>query len=229
MAESHPEVPLARTQRGVTVPPRRRRACSRPFLAGDWDPYLYDDSERPRVAAVLYAQLGFPVIPLTWGVRKPALFGWREAATTDIKRVSAWWRRTYGGCGIGIVPGEFFVLEIMRGKLGHDVRASLVAEHGSLPPTAQFRSPEGDQYHLFRDPGSDGVWSARAIGNRPGLNVLGSGGYIVVPPTIHPTGRRYEWLPGHALGEIEVADSPEWLLALIDPPVEDPFDLMDWG
>ena len=41
----------------------------------------------------------------------------------------------------------------------------------------------------------------------------GDGGYIVAPPSLHPSGRRYEWAPGRGPDEIELAPFPRWLTA----------------
>jgi hypothetical protein len=43
-----------------------------------------------------------------------------------------------------------------------------------------------------------------------GLDVRGDGGYVVVPPSLHPSGRYYEW----ENEEVEPIPAPAWLLAL---------------
>ena len=49
----------------------------------------------------------------------------------------------------------------------------------------------------------------------PGLDVRGDGGYIVAPPSLHISGRRYEWDPGCHPDDTPLADVPAWLLAMI--------------
>ncbi len=51
--------------------------------------------------------------------------------------------------------------------------------------------------------------SASVIG--PGIDVRGDGGYIVVSPSIHPNGHRYEL--DISPTEIQLATAPEWLYA----------------
>jgi hypothetical protein len=52
----------------------------------------------------------------------------------------------------------------------------------------------------------------------PGLDTRAAGGHIVAPPSIHPNGTRYAWLPGRSPWECEIVPAPAWLIDLIDPP-----------
>jgi hypothetical protein len=53
---------------------------------------------------------------------------------------------------------------------------------------------------------------ANALGGRyPGVDVKADGGMVVLPPTLHHSGVRYEW----QLGLDEIAPAPAWLLALL--------------
>jgi predicted RNA-binding Zn-ribbon protein involved in translation (DUF1610 family) len=44
-----------------------------------------------------------------------------------------------------------------------------------------------------------------------GLDIRGDGGYVIVPPCIHETGRPYQWVNPDA----SIADAPLWLLELV--------------
>ena len=44
-----------------------------------------------------------------------------------------------------------------------------------------------------------------------GLDIRGAGGYVIVPPSVHETGRTYRW----ADPEQSIADAPSWLLDLL--------------
>jgi hypothetical protein len=52
--------------------------------------------------------------------------------------------------------------------------------------------------------------SASRVG--PKIDVRGIGGYCLVPPSLHPTGRRYTWAAdsGNA-----IAEAPAWLISLV--------------
>ena len=46
----------------------------------------------------------------------------------------------------------------------------------------------------------------------PGIDVRGDGGYVLVPPSVHPSGRQYAWSVDSA-GEFALA--PDWLIAQV--------------
>jgi hypothetical protein len=52
--------------------------------------------------------------------------------------------------------------------------------------------------------------SASMLGDH--LDVRGEGGYVIAPPSIHPSGRPYAWSVDTAH---ELADAPQWLLNLL--------------
>jgi hypothetical protein len=46
----------------------------------------------------------------------------------------------------------------------------------------------------------------------PGLDIRATGGYALVPPSVHPSGRRYAWSVDSTN---KIAEAPAWLLAKI--------------
>ena len=49
-----------------------------------------------------------------------------------------------------------------------------------------------------------------------GVDIRGKGGFAVLAPSKHESGRHYEWLEGLAPWEVDIAMAPDWLLAAID-------------
>ena len=78
-------------------------------------------------------------------------------------------------------------------------------QHDALPETVESITPRGR--HIFFRCENGGVRnSAGAIA--PGLDIRGDGGYVVLPPSIHPSGRPYVWSVDS--GD-HFAEAPAWL------------------
>lgn len=79
------------------------------------------------------------------------------------------------------------------GPSGNDLLRDLL-----IPPTREAQSRKGRR-HLYFDPALDNAVVPRTIklkrnGVKYDLDVLGDGGYVIAPPSIHPeTGKPYAW------------------------------------
>ena len=157
--------------------------------------------------------------------KHPRLSAWQRKATTDPQQIRRWWSRE-PRANIGIATGELSGLLVLDvdvgdGKPGLASLGELEARHGARPRTWEVQTGGGGLHVYLRHPGGD-----RRIGNRagilPGLDLRGDGGYVVAPPSLHASGRRYTWL--------EAGDAPEvpapagWLLAVLDAVDEKPGD-----
>jgi hypothetical protein len=88
-----------------------------------------------------------------------------------------------------------------------------VADLPPLPPTREAATGGGGR-HLYYRAGVKIRCSAGRLG--PGLDVRGEGGYVVAPPSVHPSGQLYRWREGCGLSH-SMADAPTWLLERILP------------
>lgn len=75
------------------------------------------------------------------------------------------------------------------------------------------RTGGGGLQYLFRAPKG---WTPPTFKTAGGVDVRGQGGFAVLAPSRHESGRRYEWLPGQAPWDLEIAEAPRWLCAQID-------------
>jgi hypothetical protein len=113
------------------------------------------------------------------------------------------------------------VLDVDPPHGGEASLRQLVGEHGPLPATRSVISGSGGTHLYFAHPGGTIRNSAGALG--PGLDVRGDGGYVIAPPSIHPSGAAYRWGPVRAL-----APPPGWLVGELAtpehqrPPAPDP-------
>lgn len=136
-------------------------------------------------------------------------------ASEDPATIAGWWQR-WPWANVGIATGAgsgFFVLDV-DGPSGEESLRDLEDQHGKLPDTVEALTGGGGRHILFRYPGQE-------VGNRvaltPGLDGRGDGGYIVVAPSLHVSGRRYTWEVSSRPGEVELAEPPGWLLELLKP------------
>ncbi|MBT9156800.1 MAG: hypothetical protein DDT37_01790 [Firmicutes bacterium] len=195
------------------------------------------------VAAHYYAQhFGWAVLPLhslangrcTCGnadcaspAKHPLTQNGVKDASADPDVIAGWWRR-WPNANVGIATGGvsgFFVLDV-DGEAGAESLRELEAQYGKLPNTVEQLTGGGGKHVLFKLP-KHGVKNAVAL--RGGLDVRGDGGYIVVPPSVHSSGREYVWELSSRPGEVPLADAPEWLLTMIKVPVNGTKTAQDWA
>lgn len=159
--------------------------------------------------------------------KHPLLPDWVTAASSDRATVDGWWSST-PGANVGLAlnaPAQRSRPLLHLDLDGPDsvaILAALEARHEPLPPTLGVRSgrDDGGRHLFFRLPGSvrlDGLRSELRLPDMPGRIEVKHSGNVVVPPSVHYTGRRYQWE-----GSGRVADAPGWLLALLRRPPPSP-------
>jgi hypothetical protein len=162
-------------------------------------------------AARKYLQLGWVVLPVIPLGKRP-LIQWQMLQQRHPSQGEvAFWLRRWPGANIGLVTGFISGLVVLDVDPAHGGSASLrhlEDEHGLLPATAEVLTGGGGRHLYFRHP-AEPVRNAVAVA--PGLDIRGDGGYVVAPPSLHGSGRRYRWAPGRGPGELPLAPFPEWL------------------
>lgn len=163
-------------------------------------------------AARRYLARGWSVLPLRPRDKRPLIL-WEhlQHERPSEQDVVEWFRR-WPDANIGIVTGEIsnlIVLDIDPKHGGDAALGRLEQRFGPLSATVEAVTG-GDGRHLyFAHPG--GLTRNRA-GLAQGIDLRGDGGYIVAPPSIHPTGRPYSWIPGRGAGRDHTCSS-----ATLDP------------
>ncbi|MCL6478502.1 MAG: bifunctional DNA primase/polymerase [Peptococcaceae bacterium] len=162
-------------------------------------------------AALSYIAARWSVIPLQSRGKRPLLPSWTEYQSrraTD-EEIREWWSR-WPGANLGVATGAVSGLVV----LDFDGPAAVdFAKRNGVPPTPCVSTGKG--WHLyFQHPGQPAS-NATALGGIKGLDVRGDGGYVVAPPSIHPSGRQYRWIKGRSPGDLPLAPCPTWLLELL--------------
>jgi Bifunctional DNA primase/polymerase, N-terminal/Primase C terminal 1 (PriCT-1) len=161
-------------------------------------------------AAIAYVTRGFAIFPCQPRGKVPATPHGCRDATKDLTRISAWWRENPSyNVAVATGPGSgVFVLDVD----GLDAEANLrnlEDQYGALPETVESITPRG-RHIFFRCKNAPVKNSASAIA--PGLDIRADGGYVVLPPSMHPTGRPYIWSVDSA---DHFAEAPAWLSNLL--------------
>jgi hypothetical protein len=179
-------------------------------------------------AALRYASRGMPVLPVhgfkdgqcTCGNdcqnpgKHPRTRRGVKDATTDQRQIEQWWSR-WPAASVGIATGRssgLLVLDIDADKGGYESLEELLAgETRPLTPTVRTG---GGGLHLYFKPASH-IKARNRISIMPGLDTKADGGFVVAPPSLHKSGGRYQWLPGLAPWDVELAPIPRWLSDLL--------------
>ena len=156
-------------------------------------------------------QLGLSVFPV--GRDKKPLIEWKhlQEELPHPDEIDTWWDR-WPDANIGVATGKVSGLVV----LDADGPSGLASLKSLQTPATTWLSQtgrvEGGWQQFFRHPGGD-VRIGNKAGLKPGLDVRGDGGYVIVPPSVHASGRRYEWRT--APTDLPLAPLPNPVLRLL--------------
>lgn len=195
-------------------------------------------------AAVAYASHGFRV-HLVWGMRAdgrcqcgkstcvypenksagkhPIAARWQKTTTSDVDAVrDARSKRPNANVGIALGGDARLVAVDIDGEKGRASWATYIEANGRVAPvtlTQRTGRPDGGEQRIYslakrHDP--------KRLGNRasfryPGIDTRVDNGQVVVPPSVHGSGKRYEWIVRAPIAEI-----PDWLFELLAEEVKAP-------
>lgn len=138
--------------------------------------------------ALKYASRGWHVFPLQPREKQPLIKGGFLSASVAQDQIADWWRE-HPEANIGLWPGQSGLIVIdIDGPEGEETARKL----GVLSqPTLECATgrPEGGRHLYFKRPNFN--VSNCNIGKK--LDVRCDGGYVILPPSIHPSGRQYAW------------------------------------
>jgi hypothetical protein len=189
----------------------------------------------PREYASLYRQLGLQVVPAkspsedtSW---KRPIVKWREHENELVDQATfdnwygAWGehnRRTNMGVISGKASGNLLVVDIdlqkfPRAKEWWDDLVDLY-NHGIPLQTPTQRTGGGGLQIFLQAP----EWYTPPTNKTTiGVDIRGQGGFAVIPPSLHESGKNYEWLKGYEPWVVELQEAPVWSLEAIDQLLEE--------
>lgn len=180
--------------------------------------------------AKMYRSLGLQVVPSVYPTRnalnwkRPALQNWREyqnELVSDEKFNEFFKHINNDRNNIGILTGNcsdrVFVIDLDLHKGGDcalwwNCCLDMQEIASQLETPTQVTGGGGLQL-LFRAPED---WNPPTIKTSIGVDIRGVGGFAVIAPSMHESGKRYQWEEGLEPWSIPIADAPHWLCAQID-------------
>lgn len=151
--------------------------------------------------ALKYLSQGWSVIPIKPGTKLPSIPSWKEYQTRfpTEKEIKSWWGKN-PDYNIALVCGKIsgvIVVDI-------DPKSGGTTEGLNLPPTLCSRTGGGGK-HIFYKWNKDLVGAK--VGIKAGIDIRGEASYVVLPPSLHASGNRYEWINEDNPTE----EPPQWL------------------
>ena len=180
-----------------------------------------------RDAALAYARAGLRVFPVhgwrrgvcTCGdpscdrpAKHPLTSHGLHDATTNEATILRWWA-VQPHANVAILAEDIgLVLDVDPRNGGAESLDRLLA-HQVLPDTVEVHTGGGGVHYWLRTPRP--LAKGRLGHQYPGIDMQAAGSYVIAPPSMHASGRTYEFeassdfLAGQAIG-----DAPDWLLEL---------------
>jgi hypothetical protein len=108
-------------------------------------------------------------------------------------------------------PSGRLLLDLDFRNGGPKDRMAVVDRYGEIPATSEVDTPGPGRHIYFLDPG--GRVPAHLA---KGIDLKSTGGYSVLPPSVHPNGSRYAFArPATQESLLHVAEIPAWLASAI--------------
>lgn len=180
--------------------------------------------------ANMYRSIGLQVVPAYRPGENPQykrpIITWKE--WEDSLTPDAVFQKWYGKGGqhanrnnMGLVTGNasngvFCVdLDVNERSSAMQWWAGLIALHNNNqePYTPSQRTGGGGRQILFRAPAG---YSPPTFKTGVGVDIRGQGGFMMCPPSLHASGKEYEWEEGRSPYEAEIEEAPDWLLEAIE-------------
>ena len=140
--------------------------------------------------ALSYRERGYLVIPIIPKEKKP-LVDWKKFQTKKMSnsQIMEWWE-TWPDANLGIITGAKSGVVVIDCDSSDSVRQiNKILRGYDLSSIPQVKTGKGVHFY-FKHPGCK-VPSRAGI--QPGLDVRGDGGFVVAPPSIHSSGKKYKW------------------------------------
>jgi hypothetical protein len=163
---------------------------------------------------------GWRLFPVAVSGKSPLVKGWPKAATIDLVQLEAWadlCRACNWGMATG-TPSGLVVIDV-DGAEGRASLADLERQGLTLPATLTVTTgrTDGGEHRYYRLPAGVDIRNDQSGKIGAHIDVRGTGGFVVYPPSIHASGKHYRFIDPSA----PVADLPGWVIErlTVRPPI----------
>lgn len=204
------------------------------------------DANRIHKSAVWYANHGWYVVPLhaplfddkmncigctceEWRRKNkpgyvcptpgkhPVIREWEDNATIDAATINNWWHR-WPWANVGVAPGRSGLLALDLDTYKDFYEGEKLLSDADEQTVTNITGSGGT--HLIYAMPEDAHYTNANAKLPSGIDIRGFGGQFVAPPSIHPSGQRYQWEAGYGPHEIAVAQLPQHIQSILDTQVE---------
>ena len=145
-----------------------------------------------RAAVAYAARYRWQLFPLAPRQKDTPLVKWGVGATSDPRQITEWWRR-WPNANPALATGRrsgVVVADTDPRHGGDRTWAELLDINGPVD-TLEVVTGSGGRHYYFQAP----VVPLRSVngGLGEGIDAKADGGYVVLPPSIHPNGNSYFW------------------------------------
>jgi hypothetical protein len=169
---------------------------------------------------VVAAGRGWHILPVQARGKLPLVKGWPKDATCDIAHLEAW-QHQHPACNWGLATGTASGLVVIDvdGAEGRASLADLERQGFTLPATLTVNTgrTDGGEHRYYRLPTGVDIRNDQSGKIGAHVDVRGTGGFVVCPPSIHASGRQYHFIDPSA----PVTDLPGWVIERLTvcPPI----------
>lgn len=133
-------------------------------------------------------------------------------ATMSERQVTEWWER-WPDANVALATGSLYVIDL-DGDAGLAAWRTITAQHPEANETRIARTGGGG-FHVYYTGGEDLRNTHWKLGQH--IDTRGQGGYVLLPPSEHASGRPYQWQQ-----ERPTQPLPAWLREMLTPRMATP-------
>lgn len=139
-----------------------------------------------------YVDIGWSILPVKPSEKRPYMNNWLQYNKVRATKATVDnWFNNLSGAGVGMVTGKISNIVVL------DVESycpTPIEEILKKYPTQLISRTGSGGYHLFYQYPTNVPRVSNRVGIFEGADLRADGGFIVLPPTVHPSGNKYEWV-----------------------------------